>query len=123
MPDEEGGDDKIVIVRVVINYLSVNPLIRPLRETISFLTCSWSVPHLEESALLTSGILRVPSQNVGGLVDYIEQDAAHSASRRGFQLKLVAHYPQIFFLADESDPNSRALVLRGYVVKHCVTAI
>lgn len=117
MRDEEGGDDKIVIVRVVINYLSVNPLIRPLREISSFLTSSWSVPHLEES-VLSSGTFRVPSQNVGGLEDYIEQDVAHIALRRGFQLKLVAHYPQIFFVADESDPNSRALVLRGYVVKH-----
>jgi hypothetical protein len=115
--DEEGVDDKIVIVRVVINYLSVNPLIRPLREISSFLTSSWSVPHLEES-VLSSGTFRVPSQNVGGLEDYIEQDVAHIALRRGFQLKLVAHYPQIFFVADESDPNSRALVLRGYVVKH-----
>jgi hypothetical protein len=122
---EEGDDDKIVVVRVVINYMSVNPLIRPLREIISFLTCSWSAPHREEDAFSSSGILRTPGQNVGGLVDYVEQDAVPTASRKGFQLKLVAHYPQIFFLADESDPNSRALVLRGYVAKHetCIAAI
>jgi hypothetical protein len=122
---EEGDDDKIVVVRVVINYLSVNPLIRPLRETISFLTRSWNVPYIEEAAFPSSGILRPPGQNMGGLVDYVEQDATPTSSRKGFQLKLVAHYPQIFFLADESDPNSRALVLRGYVAKYekCTSAV
>ncbi|KAG7345960.1 vacuolar-sorting-associated protein 13 C-terminal domain containing protein [Nitzschia inconspicua] len=46
----------------------------------------------------------------------VTDDNIPKASGSGFELKLVAHYPKVFFLADESDLHSRALVLRGLAV-------
>lgn len=102
-------DSKVTVAKVVINYLSVNALIRPFQEIAAFLSCSWPTqkvsvespgkrdsladPHVKDAN--ARGVKSIPSTS------------------GGFQLKLVAHYPRIFFLADESDPHSRALVLRG----------
>lgn len=108
LPDD-GADDKIVVARIVINYLTINAMIRPMKEIASFLACSWDVQHDGHVVAFNRVISSVSSNEAAQL----EGSTAPMTSRKGFQLKLVAHYPQIFFLADESDPNSRALVLRG----------
>ena len=105
------ADSKVTMARIVINYLSCNALIRPFKEMLAFLSCEWpsksgiplpintAMPEKAEAEPAKSGSeVKTPSREPVG---------------KGFQLKLVAHYPRIFFLADESDPNSRALVLRG----------
>jgi hypothetical protein len=97
--------ERVTIARMVINYLSVNAMIRPLREIVSFLTCAWSPDKLEASPETKKA-----DANVEGN-DHTVVKVSKASS--GFQLKLVAHYPRLFFVADESDPRSRALVLRG----------
>jgi hypothetical protein len=97
------ADSKVTIARIVINYLSCNALIRPFKEIVAFLSYDWPTK---------SGQARVATGAVSEKVEEVSDAKAETRSR-GFQLKLVAHYPRVFFLADESDLHSRALVLRG----------
>lgn len=98
---------KMTVARIVVNYLSLNMLLRPVKETLSFLACDWPL----------SGNESFPQK----VVDQLETDEKASAivppkgprKSEALQMTLVAHYPRIFFLADESDEHSRALVLRG----------
>jgi hypothetical protein len=98
-------DSKVTVARIVINYLSVNALLRPFREIISFLSCDWKTNNVQPRLLETT-----EAEIADIAADAIKSKTPASG---GFQLKMVAHYPRIFFLADESDPHSRALVLRG----------
>ena len=96
---------KITIARVVVNYLSLNMMLRPIKEAISFLACEWP---------LGIGTSTISDRDFE--VDR-KPKSLHQLSEGGkseaLQLTLVAHYPRIFFLADECDEHSRALVLRG----------
>lgn len=98
--------ERMTVVRMVINFLSINAMIRPLREVTSFATCSWS----RKSDASTPGVV---SESSNELVGKESASRRNTASSFCLQLKLVAHYPRIFFVADESDCRSRALVLRG----------
>lgn len=104
-------DSKVTIAKVVVNNLSINALLRPFEEVAAFLSCEWQTKiahvqteHEEEKKKIIS-----PEQTSDKPLDTKTQGKRN----QGFQLKLVAHYPRVFFLADESDPHSRALVLRG----------
>jgi hypothetical protein len=108
----EDNSDKIVLARIVFNYLSVNALIRPLREIFAFLTCSWPL-HNADGCISNGEVFHDMDDEMGRSMDQFEESAKSASFRKGLQLKVVAHYPRIFFLADESDPCSRALVLRG----------
>jgi hypothetical protein len=98
-------DAQVTVARVVINHLSVNALVRPFKEIVAFLTCEWSMESEESRPHLR----RMEQSNK---VHPTANDGA-STKGKGFELKLVSHYPRVFFVADESDPHSRALVLRG----------
>lgn len=97
---------KVTIACVVVNYLSLNFLIRPVKEALAFFACEW--PLLKHNKLnsvkVDSGHAKPSASNVA---------ADKVAKNEGLQLKVVANYPRIFFLADESDEHSRSLVLRG----------
>ena len=108
----EDVSDKIVLARMVFNYLSINALIRPLQEILAFLTCSWSLRNTDFSSSIAD-VDREVDDKAEKPVYQAEESAKPNSFRTGLQLKVVAHYPRIFFLADESDPCSRALVLRG----------
>ena len=101
-------DTKVTIAKVVINYLSLNALLRPVREIADFFSCEWP----------TSIELSRHCQRVDEVESHIDMKAKSlektlHESFHGFQLRIVAHYPRVFFLADESDLHSRALVLKG----------
>ena len=104
------GAEKVTIARIVVNHLSVNALVRPLQDIVSFLSSAWPLPvedTLSSSPLSTKEeMATISSPSLTCMPD------TRSSS---FQLKVVAHYPRIFFVADESDARSRALVLRGCV--------
>ncbi len=110
----EDVSDKIILARMVFNYLSVNALILPLQEVLAFLTCSWSLRGTDFDSSI-GDVAREVDDKGEESIDQVEERAKPDSFRKGLQLKLVAHYPRVFFLADESDPCSRALVLRGYV--------
>ena len=100
---------KVTVAKVVINYLSLNAIIRPFREIADFLSCAWPIrskitpqyQRVDKIELHTTEKKKSP--DIDKMYDSVQ----------GFQLKVVAHYPRVFFLADESDLNSRALVLKG----------
>ena len=102
-------DSKVTVAKAVVNNLSVNALIRPFKEIAAFIACDWetTVVHKlpKNMPRFQATEQRTIAEAAGSLV------ARKKAS--GFQLKVVAHYPRIFFVADESDAHSRALVLRG----------
>jgi hypothetical protein len=103
-------DSKVTVAKVVINNLSVNALIRPFKEIAAFLSCNWRTNAGQE--LLVTDVEKNKSFSLEATSN-MHQAKSDTPRNQGFQLKLVAHYPRVFFLADESDPNSRALVLRG----------
>lgn len=107
-------NEKVTVARIVLNFLGVNVLIRPLREIVSFLTCAWPT----EESLHIESTEKDGNQSRGDDEEPIrvETETQTSTKNTGFQVKLVAHYPRLFFVADESNPNSRALVLRGLAI-------
>ena len=108
-------DSKVTVARVVVNFLSVNAMIRPFKEIVAFLSCQWPSRYSHKISPTEPGEEK-KEINSGVTDDEIEtRTTPNRGESRGFQLKLVAHYPRLFFLADEGDPHSRALVLRGYV--------
>lgn len=103
-------DAKVTVAKVVINNLSVNALVRPFKEIAAFLSCEWRTKASQElSAIDVEKNESFSSETI------VNTKPANLVvlQNQGLQLKLVAHYPRVFFLADESDPHSRALVLRG----------
>ena len=127
--DESLGQDGLnstttMVARIVINYLSLCALMPPLIEAAEFFSASWSMKdgngskeksdelqniHPDVSALDTD----VGSSGEGSNKAREGSSKTMSAPGGGVHVKLVAQYPRIFFLADESDPHTRALVLRG----------
>ena len=102
-------DSKVTVAKAVVNNLSVNALIRPYKEIAAFIACEWETGVVHKPPKAMSRLQsRAQSTTVEGGGSLLARKKAS-----GFQLKVVAHYPRIFFVADESDAHSRALVLRG----------
>lgn len=101
-------DSMVNIAGIVVNFLSLNVLIRPLKEALAFVACEWPLPRHHK-------MNSVQETEDGGHAKHSTSSATVGkiGKSEGLQLKLVANYPRIFFLADESDEHSRALVLRG----------
>jgi hypothetical protein len=99
------GDVK---VSILINYLSIAALARPFEEIADFLLRRWPVSSLAPKR-------REEKEPVDGNVgDPLKDNSdAVSASKRSFEVKFVLHYPRLILVADESDPHSRGLVVRG----------
>ena len=113
-------------VRVVIDYLSLNLIIRPFIEIFKFLSCDWSLKaiidssnpfDLQKDLLDTSKTTKASKFSRANCfwknIDNNTNAFSEKEGRQGIQAKLVAHYPRIVFIADESDATTRALVLRG----------
>lgn len=101
--------ERVTIARMVINYLSVNAMIRPLREIVSFLTCAWS-PNQAESF---SGTKKTDINVTGDDNNVVKVSKASS----GFQLKLVAHYPRLFLSQMKAIPVLELLSCVGKLSK------
>jgi len=103
--------EKSAVAQVFINNLNINPLDRSIREAVEFFSCAWPKKHTNQSAFVEN---KMPRSSVG--TEQQQQPVAPSFN--WFELNITAHYPTIFFLADETDPLTRSLVLRGrFVVK------
>lgn len=115
------------VARVVVDYLSMNVLVRPLLEIFEFLSCAWPLQTIADSAK-PRGLMPEPKRSNNSTpitklnsrenffwktVNEESDEFLNEDDGSGFQVKLVAHYPRIFLLADESDASTRALVLRG----------
>lgn len=110
------------VARLVVDCLSLNIVLRPLLEIMEFISCSWSTKQIESTHLQTDKFTVTPKSTVmkkstvsreNFFWNKSDKGKKNDSSEDGFQIKLVAHYPRVFFLADESDLSTRALVLRG----------
>lgn len=99
--DTEGCTKKIDLK---VNALSITLLPRSIEDVISFGSGKWHCPRLFETNQSTDTV--VPSKE--------DSDVTNSVG--SIQFKFVAMYPRLLLLADETDPFSRALILRGMAV-------
>lgn len=96
------GSSKTIDLKV--NTLSITLLPRSIEDVISFGSGKWHCPRLYETEV--SSTTAAPST----------ADSETKVSAGSIQFKFSAMYPRLLLLADETDPFSRALVLRGFAV-------
>lgn len=107
--DRHSSSPGDVKVSILINYLSIVALAQPFEEVIAFLSREWPVSDLAQA-------LSTDTESLDGHVGESPDDTAGGSvvsSAKSLQVKFVLHYPRFVFVADESDPHSRGLVLRG----------
>ena len=112
--DKDASPSGVTKVIVVVSFLSIAPMIGPLRDVIDFLTCEWSVWGSVDYDLMESESSEdlASAEEMGSSRDAMLSPAT-PVSQRTFQLQFVSHYPRLVLAADEDDLLSRALVLRG----------
>lgn len=86
----------------VVSFLSVAAFVGPTRDLVQFLSCKWPILSADYP----------PTRMVSEKTPTIESKISVAAPRQ-WNLRFVLHYPRLLFAADESDPHSRALVVRG----------
>lgn len=90
-----------------VNSLSVTVLPRSIEDVLCFVSRKWSCrnSNLEVKSVVTR---LKSSQKI--------TDGPTASANETLRFKFVAVYPRLILLADETDPYSRALVLRGLAV-------
>ena len=109
---EQCDDTTITMACIRMNYMNINPMIRPLKDIADFVLCKWSLEK-DDVLFATEEANNLP---IDKQPEYTLDSQKRSRIVRGFQLRIVAHYPRVFLLANESDPSTRALVLRGLAI-------
>ena len=113
-------------VRVTLNHMNINPLFRPLNEIVEFLTGSWSC----HSAILTNVDMKSKKEQDEDFSERISDEKTEVEAKKnpteivklltGIHVTVVTNYPRVFLLPDETDPSSRALVLRGLTILNAI---
>lgn len=80
-------------------------LIKPLVQTTDFVKGRWPCKEMDEPA--------APPPPAPAAKAPPSLPPPKPPSRRNIRIKMSAHNPRFYLLADETDPHSRALVLRG----------
>lgn len=109
--DKPEADSKVTNATVVVNYLSLAALFRPLEELYAFLCCKW--PMGEGGDSLFGETDSLDGRVSGSFEDGKSSTSSARTTSATTRLKLVLHYPRLILVADENDRNSRALVLEG----------
>ena len=105
------GTTKVI---VVVSYLSIAAFVRPLQDLVQFFACAWPVMGLSGIYIAKPAPINEMASDQTSMT---ESKAAQPLAVNIWELRFVAHYPRLIFAADESDPHSRALLLRGYVLQ------
>lgn len=95
------------IVSIVVNFLSITALSRPLRELGEFFGCAWPL----SGGVNTASLL--------GQDRVCQEEDDHQPPSRGsldLSARLVLYYPRVVFISDESVTSSKALVLSGLAI-------
>jgi hypothetical protein len=108
--DRDLGASRDVNVVIIISFLSVTLFREPIQDLLSFAMCKW-----------TSDVMSSTSQGAALLHDNtsnmeIYTDKATVMSFCGIsdiKIRFVSHYARFVLAADELDPHSRSLMLRG----------
>ncbi len=112
-------DSDSMVARLTVNCLNLNPLQKPLIELAEFFTCSWSKPLPTDIPTHTRNQHEKNHYECSVKKESKMEKSKVEISEKGpkkLVIKLVAQYPQIFLLADDSDIFTKALVLRGIAV-------
>ena len=114
--DRDAPPAGLTKVVIVVSFLSIAPMVGPLRDVIDFVTCEWDASaSLETDSQHTESPVR--NDDIGLESEATVQPSAPTSSpQRIFRVQFVSHYPRLVFAADENDLQSKALVLRGYVI-------
>jgi hypothetical protein len=111
----------ITSVRITLNRMNINPLIKPLREIADFMSGNWSnettcsVVESRDESILYDG--DVPDPKTDNLEETLQiKPKELSRKFRGMNISIITNYPRVFLVADETDQFTRALVLRGLTV-------
>ena len=121
--EHDGKSEKVTSIRVTLNHLNINPLVRPLSEVGDFFSGAWTVDNVginlhggdrsigEDTGV--SGPIETPDPE-----EYqpTASQQATASSIRAVHLTVITNYPRVFLVADETDPLTKALVLRGLTV-------
>lgn len=116
--DRSNGEKPETNASFVVNNLSITALVAPIQEAYSFVRCEWDLSNdclANENASLDG--------NVGEFIADVSRPSATLADTSIISARFVFHYPRLIFLADEFDPQSRGLVLRGYVYNHARSVV
>lgn len=111
----------ITSVCLTLNQTNINPLIRPLSDVVSFLSRKWT-SHPDGNEEESSSLKESKSSSDSHLSENVSasQNMSHSSIEdqnshfiKGFHFSVITNHTRIFLLADETDPETRALVLKG----------
>lgn len=121
----QGSTKKVTSIRVTLNHLNLNPLIRPLNEIADFISAAWPV---EKTGIDSKVENRTLAKNTecSGFIETTKPEehqpnapksvSNKAGSTRAFHLTVITNYPRVFLVPDETDPFTKALVLRGLTV-------
>jgi hypothetical protein len=111
-------------VCLTLNQTNINPLLRPLNDIVSFLSRRWTAlsdeTEEESSRHVETEISPDSHFSTKGLAtqhrtkSYIEDQKSQFI--KGLHVSVITNHTRIFLLADESDSDTRALVLKGLSV-------
>ena len=121
MKDLTLGDENIQVtaIRVTLNHMNINPLIRPLSEVADFLSGAWpfEVSAAEaETGATTSNQYSEEAEVREHPNSFPATKSSAQSLAKGFHVTIITNYPRVFLVPDETDPLTRALVLRGLTI-------
>ena len=118
--DREAPPSGITKVVVVVSFLSIAPMVGPLRDVVDFVTCEWGESAYFESDTRRTESLVCDGRTVPESEMTTPSETTKSTHHRVWRVQFISHYPRLVFAADDNDLQSKALVLRGYVVLYLV---
>jgi len=119
------GDEDIQVtaIRVTLNHMNINPLIRPLSEVADFISGAWPFEVAAAEAETGATTSNEDSDETECREDQETLPNSFTATKssaqspaKGFHVTIITNYPRVFLVPDETDPSSRALVLRGLTI-------
>ena len=106
--DRPRVDSRETRISVVISRLSITALFRPLQELAEFSAKAWTIP-VEKNTNIGKPCAQTRREDSQTAPNGRATDKPHLP----VSIRVVLHYPRIMFVADDGDPHSRALILRG----------
>jgi hypothetical protein len=99
-------------VDIVVNFLSVTMLAKPMEDVSAFLRCTWALGG-QDSTQANEAKKLACNEEGHAETNGTETHIPAKTRKTCLAVKLVLHYPRLIFSADETEKHSRALVLEG----------
>lgn len=108
--DRSESSSSEISASLLMNYISVTAIASPIEDVAHFFMCRWESRPAPMTTTQLSSRDEVTTLDATPLLPDTKATASYLSL---VQVKLVLHYPRFVFVLDESDRNSRALVLEG----------